>query len=530
MSIGAVALLVMLVTAAAFALVGLLQASRQALSLEDYMVSRNRVGGGMALATVVASAMGAWILFSPPEAGSAFGGITALMGYCVGSAVAVAVFAVFGPRLRHLMPQGHSLSEYVLHRYGGLMYWLSEGVIVLYMFIYLAAELTAIAKAIQLVADVPLGWTALVVITAVFAYTLYGGLQTAIFTDAVQFGVIVPLLVFCFGFTVMALGGWSSAFAPVVAQAPELLSLQNVAGLRFGATLIIAIVAAEVFNQGNWQRVYACRSHQVVRRAFLGSALVILPLLLLAGLLGLLAVQFDLAGDTAFFELLQVLQAPSWLLMVVIVLALALVMSSLDTLLNGIASVFTLDLRRSLPTVGSQRILSLTRLLTVAVGVPAVFIAARGYSVLYLFFGADLLCAAVVVPVLYGFYNRHIDSLNAFCSSLLGIAAGLLFFPKPDFTPLFPVPGGADLLNSFAAALVVSTASALIWTRSPVKPALQNLLITASFTGPLPTTSGRLNLSKPAKNCFLKLSIVCLFNPRGITHEKPMDCPASGSS
>ncbi|NJO11206.1 MAG: hypothetical protein HC873_17930 [Leptolyngbyaceae cyanobacterium SL_1_1] len=45
-----------------------------------------------------------------------------------------------------------------------------------------------------------------------------------------------------------------------------------------------------------------------------------------------------------------------------------------------------------MPTVGSQRILSLTRLLTVAVGVPAVFIAARGYSVLYLFLG--LICCA----------------------------------------------------------------------------------------------------------------------------------------
>ncbi|MFE4107189.1 sodium:solute symporter family transporter [Almyronema epifaneia] len=475
MSMGAVALLVMLVTAAAFALIGLLQASQQALNLENYMVSRNRVGSGMALATVVASSMGAWILFSPPEAGSAFGGLAALLGYCVGSAAAVAVFALFGPRLRALMPQGHSLNEYVLHRYGGLMYWLTEGVMVLYMFIYLAAELTAIAKATQLVANVPLGWTALVVMTAVFAYTLYGGLQTAIFTDAIQFAVIVPLLIFCFGFTVMALGGLGNAFAPVQANAPELLSLQNIAGLRFGATLIIAIVAAEIFNQGNWQRVYACRNQQVVRRAFLGSAALILPMLLLAGLLGLLAVQFDLAGDTAFFELLKVLQVPSWVLMVVIVLALALVMSSLDTLLNGIASIFTFDLRRFWPVARSQRILNLARLLTVGVGTPAVLIAARGYSVLYLFFVADLLCAAVLFPVLYGLYNRHISSLNAFCSSLLGIVTGLLFFPKPDFTPLLPLPGAADLLNSFAVALIVSTVSALVWTAiayqtHPAKP------------------------------------------------------------
>ena len=40
-----------------------------------------------------------------------------------------------------------------------------------------------------------------------------------------------------------------------------------------------------------------------------------------------------------------------------------------------------------------------SRALTVAVALPAVFIAAQGYSVLYLFLIADLVCAASVFPV-----------------------------------------------------------------------------------------------------------------------------------
>ncbi|MEM8806238.1 MAG: Na+/proline symporter [Cyanobacteria bacterium P01_G01_bin.38] len=464
MSIGAIALLVTLVTAAVFTLLGLLHASRQTINLENYMVNRNQVGDSLALATIVASAMGAWILFSPAEAGSAFGGITAILGYCIGSAGAVALFVWVGPRLRQLMPQGHSLNEYVQYRYGGAMYWLTEAAMVFYMFIYLAAELTAIAKALQLIANVPLGVTALVVITAVFLYTTYGGLSTTILTDALQFVVIVPLLLICFVATLMALGGPSGAFGNLGSAHPELLSLSNIDGLRFGATLIIAIVAAEVFNQGNWQRVYACRNNQVVRRSFLGSALLILPMLLIAGLLGLMAVQFGLLGDTAFFELLSQLSAPGWVMMTVIVLALALVMSSLDTLLNGIASVFTLDLLRLMPGQSSAKVLQISRGLTVLVGLPAIAIAAQGYSVLYLFFIADLICAAVLFPVLYGLYNRHVSSRTAFSSALLGIVIGLMFFPKPDFTPLVPIPGAADLLNSFAAALLVSTLTTLVWT------------------------------------------------------------------
>ncbi|MGB7086220.1 MAG: Na+/proline symporter [Phormidesmis sp.] len=471
--IGIVTLAIALIASAAFALIGFAR-TKQRPSLEDYMVSRNQVGGAMALATVTASAMGAWILFSPPEAGSAFGGLTAILGYCLGSAAAVFVFVFVGPRLRQIMPWGHSLNEYVRHRFaaqrsaGRLMYLLTVGVMLLYMFVYLAAELTAIAQALQLVIAVPLVVTSIVVITAVFLYTAYGGLKATILSDAVQFALIVPLLLVCFGATVSALGGFGAAFSPVADNLPALLSLGNIDGLRFGATLVIAIVAAELFNQGNWQRVYACRSDQTVRRAFLGSALVILPLIFISGLLGLIAAGFDISGPTAFFDLLQSLAVPSWLLIGVILLALALVMSSLDTLLNGISSVFTSDLLRlsggANESNDEQRVLLISRWLTVAVGIPAVAIAAQGYSVLYLFFVADLLCAALLFPLIFSLYNRHQTANNAFWSSIVGIVVGTLFFPKPDFAPLFSIPGGGDLLNSFAAAWVSSTVITLVWT------------------------------------------------------------------
>ena len=466
MSVGAVALTVLLVAAATFALFGLVKSSSKAIDLEDYMVSRNQVGGPAALATVTASTLGAWILFSPPKAGSAFGGITAVVGYCLASALAVVTFVFVGPRIRQIMPWGHSLNEYVRYRFGAhhlrpagrLMYWLTVGV----MFVYLTAELTAIAQALQLIADVPLVITSMVVIAAVFLYTTYGGLKTTIVTDVFQFALIVPLLLICFVTTILLLGGVGPAFAPVAENLPELLSFSNIDGLRFGATLLIAVVAAELFNQANWQRVYACRDDITVRRAFLGSSLVILPMIFLSGLLRLIAAGYELVGATSFFDLLNSLNISSWLLGAVILLAVALVMSSLDSLLNGISAVFTGDLLR----VSNQpeRVLAISRGLTIAVGIPAVAIASQGYSVLYLFFIADLLCAALLFPLLLSFYNRHQTAANALVSSLVGIVVGVLFFPRPDFSPLVNVPGGGDLLNSFAAALVSSMTITLAWT------------------------------------------------------------------
>lgn len=463
MSIGAIALVVVLVTAGLFTLLGLLHASKQTIDLEEYMVSRDRVGTGMAIATIVASALGAWILFSPPEVG-ATSGIVGILGYCLGQAAPAGVFATIGPRIRTLMPKGHSLNEYVMYRFGMAMYSLTLGIIVFYMFIYLTAELTAIAKAVQILADVPLGWTALVVITAVFVYTIWGGLGTTIFTDAIQFIVIVPLLILSLWITASALGGFGSALATVQQTAPELLSFQNGPGIKFGLTLVIAVLAAEMFNQGNWQRIYACRSNQVVQRSFLASFVVIFPMLFIAGLLGILAMNFGFNDDRAFFSLIQALELPTIVVVGVLVLALALVMSSLDTLLNGISSVMTLDLIRFLPHLSSSGILKVSRLISVAIATLAVLIAAQGYNVLYLFLLADLVCAGAIVPILYGLYSRQLTGNAAFWSAILGIAAGALFFPKPDFSPWLNIPFGGDLLVSFVVPITVSLGLVVGWT------------------------------------------------------------------
>jgi len=460
MSIAAIGVLVLLVTAGLFALLGFLYASRQTINLEEFMVSRNQFGGGMAFATVVASAMGVWILFSPPQVGAS-SGLTGIVGYCIGSALPLALFTVLGPRLRRILPNGHSLNEFVLLRFGNAMYLLALLVIVFYMFIYLSAELTAIAKAVQILANVPLGWTALVVITATFFYTTYGGLRSTIFTDAVQFVVMVPLLLVSFWVALTALGGWQTALEPVRAEAPELLSWSNLGGIKFGATLIIAILSAEIFNQGNWQRVYAGRTTLTVQRSFLWGAIVLVPVLAIAGSLGLLARHFGFSDDRAFFSMIQELSLPTGFVLLVMVLALALVMSTLSSLLNGIASVFTGDLIRLFPTLRTPGLLRVSRGLTVAFGIPAILIAARGFDVLYLFLLADLVCAGAFVPVIAGLYSTRLTQGVALTASLVGIVAGALFFPAPNFSAWLPLPGGGDLLVSFAIAALLS--SLVLW-------------------------------------------------------------------
>ena len=457
MSIGALALTVTFITALFFAALGIMYVRRRQLTVEEYIINRGSAGTGVAVATVVASVAGAWILFSPAETGT-WAGMVALIGYGLGQAAPLVAFAIVGPRMRRLMPHGHSLTEFVWHRFGPAMYVFVLGVMIFYMFIFLSAELTGIAEALGLVADTPLWLTALVVTVGTVAYTTYGGIRASIFTDNIQFVLIFPLLLIAFAVTVVTLGGFGGALDPVRDTASELLSLTHGPGIEFGATLIIAILAANMFHQGFWQRVYTSRDDATVRKAFLFGGLLVIPIIFITGLFGVIAVGYGVPAEKASVALFSLLveALPTWTVMVVLVLALALVMSSMDTLLNGIASAVTSDLPRWRPGIKTAVLLRSSRILTIAVAVPAVFIAAQGYSVLYLFLIADLVCAGAVFPVFYGLYSRRLTGTTALASCIIGIGVGALFFPKSDFTPWLDIPLGGKFLVSFGAALGVS--------------------------------------------------------------------------
>ena len=471
MSTGAWAFLAALVTMAGMAGLGIAYTWGRRVTVEEFISARRSTSGLTAMATAVASVMGAWILFSPAEAAT-WAGLVGIIGYGIGQGAPIVAFAVLGPRMRRIMPEGHSLTEFVWFRYGRATYAVALAIMLLYMFTFLSAEMGAIARAVHLVTDTPLLLTLVLVGGATLAYTAYGGLRASIFTDNLQFLIMVPLLVLLLAVAIGELGGWSAAFEPVRESSPALLSLTHRPGIEFGITLIIAILAANLFHQGFWQRVYAARTDRDLRLGFLSAGVIVIPMVVAGGLFGLWAAGRGLldppTGSLALFNLaLDVM--PGWALVALTALALALVMSSMDTLLNGIASVFTSDLPRIRPGLAGAQLLRSARIITALLIVPAMAVGFAFDSVLYLFLLADLVCAGAMVPIFLGMYVRGFSGTGATASALAGIAAGALFFPTrtlsgwwtfEGLTDLWHILASGNLLGSFLVAVVVSSAVA----------------------------------------------------------------------
>jgi Na+/proline symporter len=467
----AVALGATVVTLAAFAAVGVWY-SRDAAGVESFISARDSVGGYRMGATVLASSMGAWILFSPPEAGAAFGGVAAVAGYAVGSALALLAYVRLGPRIRDLIPEGHSLTEYAYVRYGPAAYAFVLLVSVAYMFVFLAAEFTGITGALSLVADVPRWQTAALVGGFVLLYTGYGGLRASIVTDTVQTVVLLPLVAVGFVGAVLALGGPGAVLAETRASNPELLDPAFLPGLEFGAYIVVAIVGAELVNQAWWQRVYAATDDGALRRGFgLGAALVV-PMVLFAGLFGVAAAGTGaLAGGEASIALFVLLEQsfPEWVVLAVVLVAVLLVTSSADTLFNAIASVVTSDLPRLLDDPSERRLTAAARGLTAVVALAATFVGAQGYSVLAVFLTADLLAAATFGPLLAGLYTERLSGRAMLASGVAGLLVGLVFFPTARGVLAGLAGAGAlpapSFLYAFLGAAVVSLGLAALATR-----------------------------------------------------------------
>ena len=481
----------------AFAALGILHSRRGTVDFESFISYRNSSGLGVAVASIVASIAGAWILFSPAETGS-WAGISGVVGYGVGQGMPILVLVVFGARLRKIMPRGYSFSGFIEKRYGALMGRFTALLMIFYMFTFLTAELTGIAEAFLLITKVPLLVTAFGVMVLTLIYTAYGGLRSSIFTDFLQFVLIVPLLIVIFVAALLYLngvGGWDGTGAEAAVLGEASSRLWNPVfrpGVEFALSLVIAVTAANIFHQGFWQRVYSCRTTSVMRRAFLIAGLITIPVIVLMGLFGIFAAERGWVAEgqasTALFALL--LRLPPWVVVLALVFGLVLVMSSADTLINGIVSILvtwrgtgsasdaaegTAGARSAAPddaaaaaapeATSTARLgggaLGRARVLTVVIAALAVVIASRGYSVLYIFLVADLVCSAAVFPALYGLYATRLTGAGALIASAAGLAAGALFFPAPDFTSWSGLP--ANTLYAFAAALLVAAVLSILF-------------------------------------------------------------------
>lgn len=184
----------------------------------SYLAARDSQGLVSMTLSYFVSGMGAWVIFAAPQA-AVIGGSIALVGYALSTAFPLLLFGLIAPVMRKNVPNGFTMIEYVYARFG-----LANSVYVgitamLYMMIYLTAELTSAGTLATGLSQIPTMestfWEGenvfspmplspiLGVSLITLSYTAIGGLPVSILTDRVQ-GVGIFLLTLIIGIAACA--------------------------------------------------------------------------------------------------------------------------------------------------------------------------------------------------------------------------------------------------------------------------------------------------------------------------------------
>ena len=461
------AILLVLGISIIFVILGIVY-SKKFKGLNNYLLANRSVGTFSLTSSLVASALGAWILFGPASAAT-WGGIGAVIGYALGTAFPLFILIYLGTQFREKYPKGKTLIEVIRLKYGPNLFRLILVLSIFYMTIFLIAEVTAVSMLINYISGTDLWITALIVIISSLIYTLYGGLRASIFTDNIQFLFLIVLLLITFSY-LLNFNTNEFNFDYIKTKQPQLLSINYLPNFTAGLTFFIAVAATNLFHQGNWQRVYAAKNTEVLKKSLIFSFLIIIPIVFFMGFTGLVAASSEniVAPDLAFFQLL--LKDQYLIISVIIIfLAISLTVSSIDTIINAISSLIIVDGKKIIKIKNYDL---LSKQIIIILSIIALFVASKGLSILYLFLLADLFCCAAVLSIFYGFYSKTFFEKNAYVSIIVGLIAGLLLFPSPDFSKsiligiLFPVDLFPSIVSQsllFLSFLTATFAPLLTW-------------------------------------------------------------------
>ena len=425
--------------------------SKKTVDNRNYIIG-NRDENTFSLTTsLAASALGAWILFGPASAAT-WGGFGAVIGYALGTATPMLLLYNFGPKIRKEFPRGLSLTEFIKKRFGIGILKLSLFLILFYLIIFLIAEVTAIAFLLNFISKTPLWITAGTTLIICLLYILRGGFKLSIITDKYQFLIIAVLI---FVSVILILGNLEiNSFKLIKENSPNLISSKYLTNYTAGLTFFIAVAATNLFHQGNWQRVFAAKNNLILKKSLIYSSIITLLIVLWMGYTGLISFSLNskVIPDLAFFDL--ILSKNFLLIISILVLALALTLSTIDTLINAISSILIVNGNQISKLIFGNYLKNKTNYIILLISILVFILASKGFSILYLFLLADLFCCAAVVTIFYGFFNKKINSQMSYLSILTALILGILFFPSMDFQSsilvgnLFPIEFFSSIITT----------------------------------------------------------------------------------
>ena len=410
----------------AMVIIGLVS-RRKARGIDDFFVA-GRKGGvllitGSLLATIVGGSA------TVGMAGLGFSrGLTGAWWLLVGSIGLVVLGLFFAKKVRGFGL--YTLPELIAKQYDGRVGLAASVLIVVAWVGVIAAQIIASGTILGILGvGTPLLW--MVVFTVIFiTYSVLGGQQAVIRTDAVQTGIILAGIFGGLALVLSRLGGFSGLISSLPAENFAFPISPQIGGQEL-ISLLLLVGLTYVVGPDMYSRLFCAKDSNTARKSVFWAALIIVPIAFGITLIGM--------GASALFPGISPEQAlpviitevlPPFMGGVVLAALLGALMSSADTCLLSASTIMTVDIiGRFKKSLSPARTLPYSRWAMVIIGVAALLLALVMKGVIStLLFAFTIYTAGIILPVIFGFYRDRlrVTPLGALAAIIGGGVAALI--------------------------------------------------------------------------------------------------------
>ncbi|NLE53984.1 MAG: sodium:solute symporter family protein [Lentisphaerae bacterium] len=310
----------------------------------------------------------------------------------------------------------------------------------------------------------------LIIAVVTIGYTVIGGLKAVIYTDVVQWGVLLGGLLFVMiPVTVYKLGGMSAIYN---ALPDEFFSLTNISAMTF-FNWMITIVPIWLVAMTLYQRMYACKNTKEAQKAWYIAGVFEYPIMAFTGVfLGMCARMVYPEADAEMgLPMLIRDMLPIGVTSIVISAYFSAIMSTADSCLmassgNLVTDVLERYVWKKLDMRASVR---LSMLATLVIGIAAVSLALWFTTVLdAILYAYGFMVSGLFIPTLGAYFWRRGTATAAMIAMLAGGIFNLLLASKLLRLPEVIQDIGFDFsVYGILLSAICYVGVSLIWPETP---------------------------------------------------------------
>ena len=460
--------------------IGFIARTRWKSSPETYFLADRKLGTLVLLGTMVATNFSAFTVFGTSGAGYRDGyAFFPIMGF--GTGFMALTFWILGRKIWRVGRDRGVVTPPEMIRViyeSPFLSFLFALVMIVFTIPYLALQPMAAGYALEALVGIPYFTGCLTVTGIIVLYTLRGGLRAVAWTDLFQGALMAVLLGVCLILAAKHHGGFAAANQKVLAMNPDLFSRPGASG-KYTLTIWFSFIMLWFFCDPMFpqlfQRFFSARNERALSLTMIFYPLVCTVIFFMpiaVGVLGHLSFP-DLAGKEAdrILPMLITLISGDVMSALVIACGLAALMSTMDSQLLTLSSIFTRDI---FPLFTGRQVGSNAagRVFVIVLSLAGLALAYRPPATILQIATQTFTGLAVLFPtVIFGLYLKNVRALPAVLSILSGEGLMLLCYfrvlPTWGFLPVVPVMAVTFAVYLMAHGIMLRR-EGLLHLRTPV--------------------------------------------------------------